>query len=406
MGKMDFLPVILGSDDNAYGVARSFHEQYGIRSVLVTKGLLIPTMHSKIIEKVIVDNFTDAEVFAPALLKIARDLKVKAEKLVIIASNENYVEMCIENREMLETEYILPFISKEMMDEIIYKENFYAICEKHGLDYPKTLIFKKGMDPEMDLPFDFPLVVKASDSVSFFNAQFEGKKKAYVIEDSKEFVKVINEIYNSEYTLNLIVQDYIPGDDTVMRVLNAYVDRNHKVRMMVLGRIVLEDYTPVLIGNYVGIVAEYNQDLYDRYTAFLENIGFTGYANIDLKYDRRDGKFKIFELNIRQGRSSYFVTASGYNFSKYLVEDRVYERDNPVEYGKGDVLWHSIPEDLLLKYTTDPELKTKVEKLIAEGKTATTLYNPKDNNVLRTMKLNRYYKDYYGRYEKYFKVKD
>lgn len=406
MSKVDFLPVILGSDDNAYGVARSFNEQYGIKSIIVTKGILLPTANSKIIEKIIVGNLTDDEVFAPALMKIAKELKTRAKKLLLVASNENYVELCILNRAILEEDYILPFISKEMMDEIIYKENFYAICEKHGLDYPKTLIFKKGMDPYMDLPFEFPVVVKASDSVSFFNAQFEGKKKAYVIKDREEFVKAINAIYNSSYVLNLIVQDYIPGDDTVMRVMNAYVDRNHKVRMMTLGRIVLEDYTPELIGNYVGIVSEYNQELYDKYSAFLEDLGYTGYANIDLKYDRRDGKMKIFELNIRQGRSSYFVTASGYNFSKYLVEDRIYERDNPVEYGKGEILWHSIPEDLLLKYTTDPELKKQVERLIKEGKTATTLYNPKDMNILRKFKLDRYYKDYYRRFAQYFKHKD
>ena len=400
--KLDFLPVILGSDDNAYGMARSFHEEYGIKSIVVTKGHLLPTAHSKIIEKKMVADFDQPGPFVEGLLRLAPELKKRAEKLILVASNENYAELGIRNRKALETEYIVPFISEELMERVAYKENFYQLCEEYGLDYPKTLIFSKGMDPMMELPFDFPVVVKASDSMTYFNARFEGKKKAYILETREEFVDAISRIYGSTYTDNLIVQDYIPGDDTVMRVLNAYVDRNHKVRMMCLGRIVLEDHTPVLIGNYVGIVSEYNQEVYDLYQKFLEAVGYTGFANIDLKYDRRDGKMKIFELNIRQGRSSFFVTASGYNLAKYLVNDRVYEKDGPVEYGNREYLWHSIPQDLLLKYTMDPELKKQVERLIQEKKASTTLYYEKDRNFLRTFKLNRYYKDYYKRYEMYF----
>ncbi|MBO1913096.1 hypothetical protein J4G37_50855, partial [Microvirga sp. 3-52] len=134
-----------------------------------------------------------------SMLELHKELKNRAEKLLVIASNENYAELAIRHKAALEPHYILPFISEKLMDQVVYKERFYEMCEEHGLDYPDTLIFKKGMEPEMELPFDFPIVVKPSDSMTYFNAQFEGKKKAYVLHDKASFIKTINDIYSSTY---------------------------------------------------------------------------------------------------------------------------------------------------------------------------------------------------------------
>ena len=49
MGQLDFLPVLLGSDVNVYGMARSFHEAYGVKSIAVGKGRLNATSNLSLI---------------------------------------------------------------------------------------------------------------------------------------------------------------------------------------------------------------------------------------------------------------------------------------------------------------------------------------------------------------------
>ena len=72
----------------------------------------------------------------------------------------------------------------------------------------------------------------------------------------------------------------------------------------------------------------------------LEDLHFVGYSNFDVKYDERDGSFKFFDFNTRQGRSNYYVTNSGFNVAKYVVDEYVFNRPFEPEFvtaGRGAV---------------------------------------------------------------------
>lgn len=96
------------------------------------------------------------------------------------------------------------------------------------------------------------------------------EKKAFILYSQEEVDDILAKVYQAGYTSEMICQNFIPGDDSRMRVLNAYVDHNHNVRMMYLGHPLLEDPTPEAVGNYVAIMPDYNEKVFDQMKSFLE----------------------------------------------------------------------------------------------------------------------------------------
>lgn len=396
-----FLPIILGTDANAYGLARSFHEEYKVKSLALGVAPLIETKKSKIIDVKIYENLKEKNSFKKIMTEIGETYSKKYEKLILLSCAEWYTDLIIENRKILEKYFILPFMDKDLKEKLEDKESFYQMCEKYNLDYPKTYIVTRKNYKNITLPFDFPVAVKPSSSTDYSKVNFEGKEKSYKANTKEELDKIIKNIYSSKYNSNIIVQDYIPGNDDTMWVLNCYSNKDGKVKMMCLGRCILEEHTPYGIGNYKAIISDENKKLYKTIKEFLEKIKYVGFSNFDLKYDYRDNKLKLFEMNIRQGRSSFFTTAAGCNLGKFIVEDYILNEDNPTIYNSNKHLWLTTPKNLLKKYVYNKDCLKEAEQLIKEKKYTYTLKYSKDLNLYRWFWTNRIYMKDYKLYKLY-----
>ena len=110
---------------------------------------------------------------------------------------------------------------------------------------------------------------------------------------------------------------------------------------------------------------------------FLEALNYVGYANFDLKYDERDGKFKVFEVNIRQGRSSYYITACGHNMAKYLVDDVIHGQQKELTLLNEKFLFTVVPKIVLKKFVSNPEVLKDVKALLRAGKYGNPLFYKK-----------------------------
>lgn len=398
MEKVTFLPVLLGSDANVYGMARSFHEEYGVRSLAVSKTIYTPSVDTKIIDFVLEPKLDQPEVFVETLHRVSREHT--GRKLVLVPCGDGYVELLVRNQEKLRGEYLFNCVTPDVLERLTLKENFYKTCDEYGFAYPKTQIVTKENWQQQELPFDFPVIVKASNSVEYLECSFPGKKKVFVAQDAAEYRRITAAIYQSSYQGHLTIQEFIPGDDSFMRVLNCYVGQDGKMRLMALGHPLLEDHTPAGIGNYVAIINDCDKELSERFRVMLEDVGWKGFANFDMKFDSRDGKYKLFETNPRQGRSSYFVTAGGYNLAKWLVEDLVEQKPAELTIADSEHLWIQVPKGVVLKYMANPSLRQKVKQLIKEKRVTHSLFYPADLCFSRYAKLKLNMWNYYNKYKR------
>ncbi len=247
----------------------------------------------------------------------------------------------------------------------------------------------------------WPLVLKPASSIEYWKHPFDGMKKVYVADDEAAAEKTVRAIFASGYGQALIAQAFIPGADDGMRVLTAYCDQNAKVKMLCLGHVLLEEHTPKALGNHAAVITEDNRPLMDSLAHFLEAIGYTGFANFDIKYDPRDGQYKVFEINLRQGRSNYYVTGAGCNLARLVVEDRIYGRDlGQRVYVPAGRFWHSIPAKVVWRYTAGKALaQTAMDAVTAKQDTTTLGYRYDTRlNPPRQLYLWEHSRRYYKKY--------
>ena len=82
--EIKFLPILLGSDENAYGCARLFYDEYGIKPLLLCARPLPPTSYSKILTVKVIKNLDTGTVFKGIMEVFLPALKKEVEKLLVM----------------------------------------------------------------------------------------------------------------------------------------------------------------------------------------------------------------------------------------------------------------------------------------------------------------------------------
>ena len=371
--------VLIGADIGVYALARAFHEQYGVRSTVVSRLATGPIANSTIIHTIALGADSTLDDTLRELLRLGRERDASRPAL-LMCNADGFVRFGVEHREELEQLYVIPFMDVALLDQLSDKGRFAQVCAELEIDTPKTVIqdfagssAADWLPTPVDLPF--PLVAKAAASSEYEGMSFEGKKKIYFIEDQAELDALWVRLQAAGFTGRFVVQELIPGDDTWMRSITAYADQGGEVTLLCSAQVLLEEHTPLALGNPAAMITTAYPEAMEQAKRLLKEVGYVGFANFDVKVDPRDGRFCFLEVNPRIGRNNYYVTAAGANVSQFVVGDFLEGRSVQPVVVEREILYSILPQRLLLRYVTDPALKARVQALGRRG-IAHPLANP------------------------------
>lgn len=384
-----FVPVITGGDVGAYSLAREFHEAYGVISALIPTSLNRNLRHSRILEAFPAGPMTEEGPVLKALLAVADELnaRVPGRPLLLLASYDHLVRFAARHRQALqERGYTVPYPDEDALDAAALKENFYALCDRLGVPYPRTAAYDAGAHaPEALARFlaglgecglTFPVILKAGDGGAWADVRFSGRRKVHVVPDAVTLGELIGTASEAGYRGSLIVQELVPGPDSQLGIATFFRDGTGTTRLVSYGEVIVEDHAPGTEGNARAVLAGEHASAAEQGAALLEALDWRGFAMFDIKVDPRDDRAQFLEMNPRLGRNHYYLTATGANPAPYLlaeylpgVADAV---AGPVPVAgrvttTGPVLTTTIPLSLVRRYAS-PDQRERIHGAVRAGK--------------------------------------
>lgn len=362
------VPVVLGGDVLAYSYARCFNEAYGIKTVVLSGVDVRVTSSSRFTDYRVMPEMNEgSEAIASLLRRLGEEWTVAGKVPVLLGSADWHVRVICEHARELADLFVIPYNSFEVLDDITQKGRFYQICEELGMAYPKTWTFDcSDRDAVIDAEsFTYPLIAKPSNSARYDLMDFPGKEKIYEVHEPAELTRIFDLLRDAGYDKELVVQDFIPGDDDAICSLTTFSDAQGTVRAVSGGRVVLQDHSPARIGNPVTILLERHEQLIEDAKRFCARTGYVGFANFDAKYDERDGAYKFFEVNARPGANTYYMAVGGVNFASLIVETFVLGREVPYTEAYREALYTLVPTEVIKHCVPNDELRAQTLDLYA-----------------------------------------
>ena len=133
-----FVPLVLGTDFNAYGVARTLFDCYGVHSHLYDVKRLPGTRWSSIVDVHLMDHELRPEHLAATMTRVAKRFRDQGLMPVLYACGDDYARVVSRHYPALSKMMVVPYENATNLTAINDKSSLYHLCDHLGLSAPQV----------------------------------------------------------------------------------------------------------------------------------------------------------------------------------------------------------------------------------------------------------------------------
>ena len=337
-------PVIsLGLSTPGIFIMRHF-SKYGIAAYGLDSDPHEIGFHSRFgIKKVCPDPEINSRDFLDYLIKMRKDFELKP---VLIPSSDKFVLPLNDFASELSEHYYFTMPEDGLLRKLTSKRYSYELAVKYGFPAPKTC-FASNKDSLQKFvnETEFPCILKPEFPESWragFLEEFCKGEKVIVVNTAEEIFEKYETI--SRYDDRVIVQEIIPGNDSMLHYFVSYMDRNGNCLGSFTG--IKERIAPIHFGSasYVNLV--YDEKLKNMSLRWLKDMRFWGLSGVEVKKDKRDNEYKLIEVNPRFGLWDETGSKFGIDVAMMCYKELLGEHQEPVENKNINMRWISLHRDI------------------------------------------------------------
>jgi predicted ATP-grasp superfamily ATP-dependent carboligase len=328
--------VILGGAHGSLSMARSLGRR-GIPVWFIADEPLI-TRFSRYVTRTIAWDGADHPDAAGHLLELGHRHKLNG--WVLLAGGDPEVRLIAQNHGALASLFRLTTPPWEQVQWAFDKHRTYERAAALGIDCPQSF-YPRGTADVARIDARFPLILKPTvrNSRNAFTIE-----KAWRVDDRAALIARYEQALAMVGEDAIVVQELIPGRGAAQFSYAAVWDNGAPVASLVATR--ARQY-PIDFGYTSTYVRSIEHPAIEAAACrFLASIDYDGLGEVEFKYDARDGRYKLLDVNARSWTWNGLGAAAGVDFADLLWRIKMGETVPPAR-GRAGAAWINLSRDFV-----------------------------------------------------------